>query len=254
LVFVLGAEPLTAARRETIEASGARATPLYGSTEAVWTGGQCPFPRYGDEVHVLRDLHAVIPGPAPDPSAEPEAPRLLFTSLAPVTSKVLLNTDIGDRGLISSRRCDCLYDRLGCTQTIHAIRSADKLTEFGVTIWVADVYHVLETVLPRRYHATPADFQLIETRTPDGLPRYVLLVHPRVPDVDGPAVAGVFFDELGRQKSYYGFMTSIWERENVLEVLRQPPIPTARGKMLPFFRLTDPAALRLPFNRHNPAI
>ena len=95
LVFLLGAEPLTPARRMTIEASGARTTPLYGSTEAVWTGGQCPFPQHGDEVHVLRDIHAVIPGP-PDVDADPDMSRLLFTSLAPLTSKVMLNTDIGD--------------------------------------------------------------------------------------------------------------------------------------------------------------
>ncbi|MCW5978535.1 MAG: hypothetical protein KIT09_10680 [Bryobacteraceae bacterium] len=242
LVFLLGAEPLTPARRETIEACGARATPLYGSTEAVWTGGQCPHPRNHDEVHVLRDLHAVINAPA-GASTESEAPRLLFTSLAPVTSKVILNTDIGDSGVVEYRRCDCLYDRAGCRQTIHTIRSADKLTEFGVTIWVADVYDVLENALPRRYRAAAGDFQLIETRTPAGLPRYVLLAHPRAVEIDEQTLAKVFLEELGRRKTYYGFMTSIWEREKVLEVRRQAPIATSRGKLLPFLRLTDPAQL-----------
>ena len=41
VTFLLGSEPLTPARRRTIEASGAAAAPLYGSTEAPWTGGQC---------------------------------------------------------------------------------------------------------------------------------------------------------------------------------------------------------------------
>ena len=243
LVFLLGAEPLTAARRQTIEASGARATPLYGSTEAVWTGGQCPFPQDGDEVHVLRDLHAVISGPPTEGAEEEQASRLLFTSLAPLTSKALLNTDIGDRGVINHRRCDCLYDQLGCRQTIHKIRSADKLTEFGVTIWVADVYHVLESILPRRFRGVSSDFQLIETRTPAGLPRYVLMVHPRLSGLDDQTAAKVFLAELGQQKTYYGFMTSIWEREKVLEVRHQVPIATSSGKMLPFLRLRDPAML-----------
>jgi len=242
-VFLLGAEPLTPARRQAIESSGARATSLYGATEAVWAGGQCCFPQHADEVHVLRDLHAVISGSEPDPSVESDAPRLLFTSLAPVTSKVMLNTDIGDRGLIEYRRCDCLYDRMGCRQTIHTIRSSDKLTEFGVTIWVADVYHVLEDLMPRNYQASASDFQLIETRTPDGLPRYLLLVHPRVQAVNDQALAKLFLRELGQQKSYYGFMTSIWAREKVLEVYRRSPIATSRGKLLPFFRLRDPAVL-----------
>jgi len=230
LVFLLGAEPLTPARRETIERAGARPTPLYGSTEAVWTGGQCPSPQHCDEVHVLQDLHAVISG------SESE---LLFTSLAPVTSKFILNTGIGDRGVIGHRRCVCLYDRLGCHQTIHTIRSAGKLTEFGVTILLADVYLVLETLLPRRFMAAAGDFQLVETRTTDGLPRYLLLIDPRVPAIEEAAAAQLFLDELRKLKPYYGFMTSIWGREKVLEVRRQPPVAIAGGKMLPFIRLAQ---------------
>jgi len=237
VIFLLGAEPLTPGRRDTIESAGARATPLYGSTEAIWTGGQCPFPRHADEVHVLRDLYAVIPSSVPDPLSETGASRLLFTSLAPVTSIVTLNTDIGDCGVIQNRRCDCLYDRLGCRQMIHTIRSSDKVTGFGVTIWVADICHVLANVLPRRYQAADTDFQLVEARTEDGLPRYCLLVHPRVAPLDEQEVVKCFVRELGRRKTHYGFMTGIWEREKALSVHRHPPLVTERGKLLPFFRL-----------------
>jgi phenylacetate-coenzyme A ligase PaaK-like adenylate-forming protein len=245
LVFLLGAEPLTPARREAIEASGARATPLYGSTEAVWTGGQCPWPRQPDEVHVLRDLHAVIADPASEAGGESGPSRLLFTTLASGASTPILNTDIGDTGFVQYRRCDCLYDRLGCRQTIHTIRSADKLTGFGVTIWVADVQEVLESAMARRFQASATDLQLIETRAASGLPRYVLVADPRLA-ADNRSLLRAFLDELGRRKRHYAFMVSIWERERVIDVLRRPPLPAPSGKLLPFLRLPDPSVLASP--------
>jgi hypothetical protein len=243
LVFLLGAEPLTPARRQTIEAARARPVPLYGSTEAVWTGGQCPWPQAPDEVHVLRDLHAVITDPASEAGDGTQPARLLFTTLVAGRSKFILNTDIGDTGVIGWRRCGCLYDRLGCHQTIHTIRSADKLTEFGVTIWVADVHEVLENVLARRFRAAATDFQLVETRTESGLPQYFLLVHPRLAGLEAEAVRKAFLDELGRRKRHYAFMTAIWQQERLIEVLRRPPLPAPSGKLLAFLRLRDPSAL-----------
>jgi hypothetical protein len=168
---------------------------------------------------------------------------LLFTSLAPATSLITLNCDIGDRGVVVHRNCDCLYDKLNCRQTIRTIRSSDKLTELGVTIWVSDVHDVLENTLAKRYSSAPGDFQLVETRTPAGLPRYLLLLHPRVGAVAQDTVAALFLEELGRRKSYYSFMTAIWRREGVLSVHRHPPLHTSRGKALPFQRVQDPSLL-----------
>ena len=239
VTFLLGAEPLTAARRVTIEASGAGAIPLYGSTEAVWTGGQCPHAQHADEVHVLRDLHAVITAPsAPDPGAreEDEPPALLYTSIAPLTSKILINTDIGDRGVIAERRCDCLYDQLGCRQTIHTIRSSDKITEFGVTFQVPDVFYVLEEILPRRFGARTGDFQLVEERDDQGLPRYTLRIRPEASGAEPDRVREAFLSELGKRRSYYGFMVEIWRKEGIVRAERNVPLVSRRGKILPFHR------------------
>jgi hypothetical protein len=239
LICMLGAEPLTDARRMAIEACGASAVPLYGSNEATWVGGQCSSPRYADEVHVLRGSYAVIPGQSPDDPAGDGASPLLFTSLAPITPKILLNTDIGDRGVLGERRCQCLYDQLGCHQTIHHIRSADKITGFGVTFWVSDVHDVLETAIPRRLGGAPGDYQLVEYDSAEGLPVYSLVAHPRLATISEQGLIDLFLAELAQRKPYYGFMTSIWAREKVLHVRRQAPIATARGKILPFHRLSD---------------
>ena len=233
-------KPLAVARREALEASGARATPLHGSHEATWTGGQCPHPRHADEVHVLGDLHAVIACALLDNPVSGDRAPLLFTSLAPVAPKFLLNTDIGDRGIVGSRRCDCLYDRLGCRQTIHDIRSSDKITGFGVTFWVADVCDVLDTALPSRLGGTPGDFQLLESDSEGSWPRYVLLVDPRLTNFTDDHLIRIFLEELSSRKSYYGFMTAIWKSERVIEVRRRRPVAAAQGKTPLFRRLSGP--------------
>jgi hypothetical protein len=165
---------------------------------------------------------------------------LLFTSLAPVTPKVLLNTDIGDSGVIEHRRCNCLYDRIGCHQTLHTVRSSDKITGFGVTFWVADVCDVLETALPRRVGGRTGDYQLLEREAQASLPQYLLLANPDLPELDSERLVETFLTELSARKSYYGFMTAIWRRERAVQVRRRRPVPTATGKVLLFRRASRP--------------
>src|SRR5262249_16104425 len=117
LTFLLGSEPLTPARRQTIEASGARTAALYGSSEAPWIGGQCRHRAHSDDVHVLLDGYAIVPA-----AANSDDRTLLLTSLRRALPKVLLNTDIGDRAEIDRSPCDCLYSRLGCGLRLHTIR------------------------------------------------------------------------------------------------------------------------------------
>lgn len=241
IVFLLGAEPLTPARKRAIEASGARATPLYGASEATWIGGQCRRPAAPDEIHVLRDNYAVIAaeealGEAA-PASDDGAVGLLLTTLQPLTQKTLINVDIGDRAVIERRRCDCLYDRLGCTTVLHTIRSSDKITEYGVNIAVADVFQVLEEALPRRFGGAAGDYQLVESPEDSGLPRYTLYADPRVGRLDEGEIEATFLSELARLRTYYGYMTEILRKERALTVRRATPVRTARGKAFAFYRL-----------------
>jgi hypothetical protein len=242
VTFMVTSEPLTAARLRTIKASGARAVTLYGATEATWIGGQCRHPRYPDEVHVLLDRYAVIPAREDNSEGgDTVAQSLLLTSLERISRKVLLNTDIGDRAFLETRRCDCLYDRLGCHLCLHTIRSSDKITTFGVNFAVSDVFHVLEETFPRRFGGEAGDYQLVETANSEGLKRYTILVSPSVPNIDDTSLSDVFLSELGKLRSFYGFMASAWAREKMVDVRRAAPIATSRGKVLPFHRLpTDP--------------
>jgi hypothetical protein len=217
---------MTPARRRSIEASGAKAAPLYGSTEAPWIGGQCRQASASDDVHVLLDSYAVVPVDS----------TLLFTSLRGVLPKVLLNVDIGDRAVIDNSPCDCVYGRLGCDVRLHTIRSSDKITEFGVTFAVQDVFHVLEHALPRRFGGAAGDYQLVEDRDADGLPRYTIVVDPRLSGINEGDVTDTFLREMAGLERHYGFMAAVWARSKILTVRREAPMAGSSGKMLPFYR------------------
>jgi phenylacetate-coenzyme A ligase PaaK-like adenylate-forming protein len=240
LTFLLGSEPLTPARRRTIEACGARAAALYGSSEAPWIGGQCQNPVHPDDVHVLRDGYAIVRVQPSMTAAGVHDEALLLTSLRKALPKVLLNTDIGDRGVIDDHSpCDCLYAQLGCGLRLHTIRSADKITEFGVTFAVGDVFRVLEEALPSRFGGIAGDYQLVEMRRANGLPHYAMMVNPRLTGIDDDTVLAAFFSEIGRLEDHYRFMAAAWAREKVISVRRAAPLIAASGKVLPFLRTAD---------------
>jgi phenylacetate-coenzyme A ligase PaaK-like adenylate-forming protein len=233
---LLGFEPLTQARRDSIEAAGARAVMTYGFSEGGTVGHQCRCPSAPDDVHLADDAFAVIPGEAPPWDGPPGTP-LLLTSLRPTAPKVLLNTDIGDTGVLETRVCGCLFEVLGYHRHLHTIRSGHKLTGEGVTFLGPDLAHVLETVLPRRFGGAPTDYQILEREDAAGLTRYRLLVSPNLGTLDERAVVETFLGALARQRPPYRFMVEQWRRTGALTVERQRPVRTPSGKLLAFWSL-----------------
>ena len=234
VTFLLGAEPLTAARRRTIEASGARATVTYGFSEGGNIGSQCATPATTDDIHIALDTYAVIQRNRSLDEGRTGADVLLLTALRPACPKVLLNTDIGDTAVLETRSCGCMLDELGYRRHLHTVRSSQKLTGEGVTFLGADIVHVLEEVLPRRFGGAITDYQLVEEQTTHGLPRYTLLASPEIGALDEDAVVATFLGALGTLRRPYGVMVNQWRATNALRIKRSRPIPTARGKLLPF--------------------
>jgi hypothetical protein len=234
--FLLRAEPVTSPRKRTIESAGARAVPVYGSSEAPMIGAQCSGAGFPDDVHICRDAFAVLPCKRTLDDGQ-TVTSLLLTSLRPASPKVLLNTEIGDCAVVETRRCGCLFDELGWREHLHTIRSFEKLTGEGVTFAGGDLSRILEEALPARFGGAPTDYQLVEDQDAHGLPRYVLYVSPGVPEPDGSRIAQHFLAELRGLRSYYGFMASLWEQGAGIEVRRQLPVASGRGKVLPFLTL-----------------
>lgn len=231
--FLVGGEPLTPTRRRTIEADGARAVPTYGFAEGGNVGSQCGQPPAVDDIHVSLDAYAVVTRPRPVAEAV-TVDALLLTALRPSCPKVLLNTEVGDSAVVTWRDCRCLFGRLGYRQHLHTIRSFDKLTGVGLTFLGADLYQVMEEVLPARFGGSALDYQVVEQQDPRGLPRYRLLVSPEIGPVDEQRLSQTFLAELARRWSAYRWMTEVWSRAGVLEVRRQRPVATPTGKVFPF--------------------
>ncbi len=232
--FMLGGEPITAARLAVVAGAGATATVGYGTVETgpCGIGDACLAREMPDEVHVFEDLHALVQAEAGwnDPALPPGT--LLATSLRPTAPLVLLNVSLGDRATLTRRRCGCPLDRLGWTTHLHTIRSHEKLTSAGMTFLDSDVVQVLEEVLPARFGGMPTDYQLVEEEDAAGRPRLRLLVHPAIGPVDRDAVARTFLAAISRGSGAERVMGRVWRDAGILDVERAAPQATRAGKLL----------------------
>ena len=232
VTFLLGAEPVTEARRNTIEACGAVAAPTYGTSEGGWIGAQFPGARFADEVHVFRDAYAVITREESDSPIGTGAP-ILLTNLRWASPKVLLNAEIGDSAVIATGAENAAASELGYSVRMHTIRSFRKITAWGVTFGVADLYSVMEDALPRSLGGTLQDYQLVEEQDGNGLPYLRLLVSPRVGVVSDERIRELFLRKLAKMRPIYGFMTNVVTQAGALRIERREPIATGRDKVLP---------------------
>lgn len=233
VTFLVGGEPLTRTRRRTIEAAGAEVVPTYGFTEGGNVGSQCRHPPAVDAIHVSLDAYAVL-GRSRPVAQGTTVDALLLTALRPSCPKVLLNAEIGDYATVVQRRCECLFDEVGYHQHVHTIRSFDKLTGVGMTFVGADLYEVLEGILPARFGGSAIDYQIVERQDSQGLPRYYLLASPDIGPIDERRLSETFLKELGKRWSAYRWMAEVWSRAGVLEVRRERPLATGGGKASPF--------------------
>jgi hypothetical protein len=236
--FILGGEPVTAARLAVISRAGASGIAHYGSAETGSTMAYgCLAPRRPDDSHATHDLFAFIqPGPGPAPSALP--PRaLLITTLRPRAPLIFLNVSLGDEAVIERRDCGCPLAERGWTTHLHGIRSFEKLTAGGMTFLDTDVVRVLEEVLPRRFGGGPADYQLVEEAEGSGGESHLALyVHPLVGALDDATVVDAFLDELGRGDDARQVMAQSWREAALMHLERKPPLTTETGKILHLHR------------------
>ncbi len=232
--FLLGAEPVTRVRRSIIESSEAGAVPTYGTSEAGWIGAQFPEARAADEVSVFRDAYAVIQRPEGGSSALVGHP-ILFTGLRRASPKVLVNTEIGDSAVIGFGRAP--VSAPGYDVNLHTIRSFRKVTLWGTSFAVADLYHLVEETLPDRFGGGPHCYQLVEEEEPGGLTHLRLLISPEVRNVEETAVRQAFLAELRKRRHYYDLMVDVLSQADALRIERRNPIRTARGKLLPVLPL-----------------
>jgi hypothetical protein len=232
--FVVSGEPLTGAKMREIRAVGANAVSMYAIAEVGIVGfgcaGQTAAP---DDIHLLKDLHAVIQYRREVPFSRVSVDAFLFTSLLPKAPKVLLNVEGGDHGVIETRQCGCKLEELGLTDHIYNIRSFDKLTGEGMSFAGTDLLRIIEEVLPAKFGGASTDYQIVEEEDERGHTRLNVLVSPEVGEIDEGEFVQTILSELSEGKDAKRMMTEIWSQAQMLRVKRQRPLITAAGKLLP---------------------
>jgi hypothetical protein len=228
--LTLVGEAVTAARLDAIRRTGAVALPRYGASESGVVGYGCLIPTAPDDVHVLRDLQAVIQA-GPRQGSVP-AGGLLITSLHPASPFVMLNVAMGDAARMDTRACGCPLEGFGWPVHLDTIRSYEKLTAGGMTFLDTDVVRILDEVLPARFGGGPTDYQLVESEDADGRPGLSLFVHPRLGPLDPAGVTEVFLQAVGRGEGAERVMATVWREANLLRVERHAPLVGHTGKIL----------------------
>jgi hypothetical protein len=238
VTFVVKSEPLTEARRDLIEAAEARVIVLYGSMEVPTIGSGCATPTTADDMHVATDLTALITRRRAVGEGGPTVDALLVSTLSPNAAKICFNVELGDYATVEDRDCDCLLGRLGLRTHLSGVRGFDKLTGEGVTFLRAHIETILEQVLPAQFGGTALDYQLVEEEAPNGTTRMILRIAPSVAAVDEALVRTALLQALAQQGGFVQrHMATLWQRAETVQVLRQAPLTTRVGKVLPFQRL-----------------
>jgi len=235
--FVTG-EPLTPQKRFEIESAGAYAVPVYGISEAgVIAAGCAEADEASDHCHLYKDSTAIIARNHAIPHCSLALDSFLFTTLLYESPKLLLNVGMGDYGKISKEHCKCGFGELGFDATLSNIRSYEKLTGEGVTFVETDFLRIIEKELPETFGGTSTDYQLVEDENERGLTQLRLLVSGRIGEIREHEVLNKFL-ELMRGAEDRGWAqagTEMWKQSGIVRVERSSPIPTASGKILPFY-------------------
>jgi hypothetical protein len=195
----------------------------------------CVSPRSCNDLHLLKDLVALVPYERQVLNSEVRVPAFNFTTLSPTAPKILLNAESDDFGVIEERDCGCGLGELGYRTHLLDIHSFGKLTGEGVTIVGSEMMHVLEEVLPGRFGGSSLDYQLAEEEDENGFTRISLLVSPRLKIDDERAVIETVLTALARESVGADTGTAVWKEAGALRVQRREPVWTARGKLMPLY-------------------
>ena len=235
--FFVGGEPPTPTKVREITRTGGQCFPSYFFTETGYVGLSCARPVDCNDIHLFKDIVALIQYPRQLSDTGANVDAFHFTTLLPTAPKILLNVESDDYGIIENRSCGCPLETYGFTDHLRHIRSFRKLTGEGVTLIGSEMIFILEEVLPTRFGGSPLDYQLIEEEDEQGFTRLSLLISPRVGAVNEQSVIDTVLESLRRSSVSANLARAIWSQTKTLRVKRMEPIWTARGKLMPLHLL-----------------
>lgn len=225
-----GGEPYTQAKAEVVARAGCRAVCHYTMAETGRIAVACGTPEANDDTHFLTDKLSVLQREKVV-GAGVSVPALSYTTLLPSSSKLMINVESDDYAVLEERECGCPLGELGMSLHMRDIRSYEKLTSEGNHFLGADLFSLVDEVLPARCGGRPGDYQLVEEEV-DGLTRVSIVVRPAAgPVADDEVVATVlaFLRATPRNR----LMAEVWASSGTLRVARREPYLTASAKILP---------------------
>jgi hypothetical protein len=231
-IFLTGGEPHTSGKVQQITRTGAQCVPTYFFTETGFVGMSCARPADCNDIHLFKDILALIQHPRQLPDMGVSVDAFYFTTLLSTVPKIMLNVESDDYGVIESRSCGCPLERYGFTDHLRDIHSFRKLTGEGVTLVGSEMVYILEEVLPNRFGGSPLDYQLSEEEDEQGLTRLSLIINPKVEIKEEKEVIGVVLEALKRSSVSADLAQAIWRQAQTIKIKRMEPIWTARGKLM----------------------
>ncbi|UCF38488.1 MAG: hypothetical protein JSU96_06505 [Acidobacteriota bacterium] len=230
----VGSEALTPARAVVLSDAGVRFGAHYAITEVGPVAMACSDRQCVDEAHLLTGKLALIQDEKTTDRGERIQDAFYLTGLLPSLPKIMINVEMGDRGVIATRNCDCPLSQAGFRQTVHTIRSYEKLTSEGMLFTSTDLAAVVEDLLPQRFGGDPSDYQFVESSR-DGLTEVHLILSPRLGKLNDLEVIDAVMSFLGDQSDGYRLMTKFWADGGTLKVVREEPKATRASKILPLY-------------------
>ena len=231
--FRCGGEPYTPGKAAVVKAAGCRGACNYYMAEA---GGQlgiaCAEPAEPGDVHVVTDRVALIQRER-EMEGGGTVGLLLFTTLLPTSTKLVLNLETDDYGVVEERDCGCPAGQVGHRVHVHTIRNYSKLTSEGMTFLGSTLITLIEEVLPQRFGGAATDYQFVEAEDTEGLSRVSIVVSPAVGPVDEAAVADAAIEYLESQGTGGAMMAGVWRDSGTLRVERREPYMTRASKITP---------------------
>ncbi len=234
IVFHCRGEPLSAARKRHIEASGAYVLTSYASIEFPFIAYACAEGTNADDLHLCHDRYAIVERARPIVAGGPTVDAMLLTSISMAAGKIAFNTETGDAARLEQRDCGCSLGALGFRTHLSDIRSFEKLSSEGTTFARGEILTILDEVLPARFGGSAVDYQIVEEEAADGSTRLALRVHPDLGPVDEDAVRATLLAELGRGGVIEAHQARMLQRAQAIVVQRRVPLATKAGKVLPF--------------------
>ena len=233
VTFRVGGEASTPAKVAAMTRTGARSYPMYHLTEAGLVGMGCGQPVDCNDLHLLKDIVALIQHPRQVPGTNITVDAFHFTTLLPTAPKLMLNVESDDYGVIETRSCGCPLETYRFTEHLCDVRSFSKLTGEGVTLVGSEMVRILDEVLPAKFGGSPLDYQLAEEEDGHGFTRLSLFVSPRVQNVDEKEVIETVLDAMRRSSVAADLAQAHWRQAQTLRVQRKEPVWTDRGKLNP---------------------